>query len=545
MTVTPILVDRRNYNALVEHIRARVAEADLLGYDIETADPRKHEGLVEISKGKKLVFDINRTDLCGLSIYPDKTDASFYFSVGHADVENRLTWREVEYVLSARKPGAFWVIHNAPFERTMMEMTVGHVLHDYICTLQMAVSAFGPDEYDQGTFWTTGLGAIGDLCKDAAVVFGPAGSNDDDGLSSEQGELLAKVIAKESDAAHSYNGWVSQMAWGYGLKQLVLRVFGHKMTSYEEVVGKRAGMHELTGEDVVAYGADDAYWCVRLYHWIMDYMINTNPDVVSTYFHQELPMIEVYSEVWRQGVRIDPEAVRRRRAEERDNFAQVLRELKVAVAQLLPFPKEPHAPLMKSEEWYRKNHKKYRDAIASWALSSDTDDSYTQVQQVRSAVSNAWAGERSDRESTGPNLGHYMPVRVMLYDLLRRERCIVEKGKVQSDGEARGKILQRLEKDGMGESPNAMVLRLLNRIAQIEQRMKLYLTPYLRLVDPDTGRLYPVLSSMLASRRMGTRDPNPMQLQKRGESTYVRGFFKADGPFYSESQVVLAMRAAA
>lgn len=543
--MTPVLVDRRNYADLKEAIRERVAAADMIGYDIETADPRKHPGLVEMSKGKKLVFDVNRTDLCGLSIYPDKTDVSFYFNVGHADEENRLTWAEVDYILSARQPGTYWVIHNATFERTMMQMTVDHELTNYICTMQMAVSAFGPDEYDQGVFWTTGLGAIMELCEEAARVFGPAGDNDDDdGLSSDQGELLAKVIAKESDAAHSYNGWVNQMTWGYSLKKLVERVFGHKMTTYEEVT-KGRGMHQLTGDEVVAYGADDAYWCMRLYHWLMDYMVDTNPAVVSTYFSQELPMIEIYSEVWREGVRIDPAAVLRRRDEERVIFAGVLQELKVAVRELLPFPTAPHAPLLKSEAWYQKNHAKYRGLIADWAKSPDSDDPFVQAQQVRSAVSNAWAADRGVRESNGPNLGHYMPVRVMLYDLLRRERCIVEKGKVQSDGEARGKILQRLEKDGMGESPNARVIRLLNKIAAIEQRMKLYLTPYLRLVDPDTGRLYPVLSSMLASRRMATRDPNPMQLQKRGDSTYVRGFFKPDGPFFSESQVVLAMRAMA
>lgn len=40
--------------------------------------------------------------------------------------------------------------------------------------------------------------------------------------------------------------------------------------------------------------------------------------------------------------------------------------------------------------------------------------------------------------------------------------------------------------------------------------------------------MYSVISSMLASRRLGARFPNPMQLAKRGESTYVRGFYLAD-----------------
>jgi len=134
-----------------------------------------------------------------------------------------------------------------------------------------------------------------------------------------------------------------------------------------------------------------------------------------------------------------------------------------------------------------------------------------------------------------------MPVRVLIYDLPRRERCIVIDGKVQSDGEARGKILARLDKDGLGDTPQATVLRCLNQISAIEQRMKLYLNPYLKLVDPDTGRLYPVLSSELATRRMGTRYPNPMQLQKRGDSTYVRGFYLPDGPFAEPSKIAEAL----
>jgi DNA polymerase I-like protein with 3'-5' exonuclease and polymerase domains len=60
--------------------------------------------------------------------------------------------------------------------------------------------------------------------------------------------------------------------------------------------------------------------------------------------------------------------------------------------------------------------------------------------------------------------------------------------------------------------------------------MKLYLTPYTLLMDPETGKLYSSVSSMLASRRMAAQYPNPMQLAKRGESTYVRGFFEADYP---------------
>ncbi|WP_163306730.1 hypothetical protein, partial [Enterobacter ludwigii] len=35
------------------------------------------------------------------------------------------------------------------------------------------------------------------------------------------------------------------------------------------------------------------------------------------------------------------------------------------------------------------------------------------------------------------------------------------------------------------------VIDCLTRLAGVEQRMKLYLTPYSMLVDPETGRMYP------------------------------------------------------
>src|SRR3546814_20538562 len=64
-------------------------------------------------------------------------------------------------------------------------------------------------------------------------------------------------------------------------------------------------------------------------------------------------------------------------------------------------------------------------------------------------------------------------------------------------------------------------------MAEIEQRMKLYLTPYTQLMDPETSRVYPSVSSKLATRRLAASFPNPMQLAKQGNSTYIRSFYLA------------------
>jgi DNA polymerase I-like protein with 3'-5' exonuclease and polymerase domains len=74
----------------------------------------------------------------------------------------------------------------------------------------------------------------------------------------------------------------------------------------------------------------------------------------------------------------------------------------------------------------------------------------------------------------------------------------------------------------------AAVVDSINTLAQIEQRMKLYLTPYSQLMDPETGRMYPTVNVHAGNTAHGCSTPNGMQLAKRGPSRYVRGFFEAD-----------------
>jgi DNA polymerase I-like protein with 3'-5' exonuclease and polymerase domains len=109
-----------------------------------------------------------------------------------------------------------------------------------------------------------------------------------------------------------------------------------------------------------------------------------------------------------------------------------------------------------------------------------------------------------------------------MYDLAGLP-IVYEHGKVQSDGDARGKIRLKLV-----DQQKMDLMESIQLMADIDQRMKLYLTPYTQLMDPDTSRVYPSLSSQLATRRLATSFPNPMQLAKLGESAYIRGFYLAD-----------------
>src|SRR5690606_16955103 len=117
------------------------------------------------------------------------------------------------------------------------------------------------------------------------------------------------------------------------------------------------------------------------------------------------------------GMKVDFEAIKQKLAEERVYNAELLRKLKAVIKQMLPFPATPHEGLTKRDSWYAKGYQKYRKLIEKWASLPDSDDAYIQNQQVRGAVSNAWATEVGKPESTGPNISHYMPSRIMLYDL--------------------------------------------------------------------------------------------------------------------------------
>jgi DNA polymerase I-like protein with 3'-5' exonuclease and polymerase domains len=519
-----MLIDARNFDDLAPRIIAEVSNVPLVGFDIEGQDDARHEGLNLLMKvdpisrkkspGKKLVFDARRTVVTGFSLYPDGGETGYYVNLAHADVGNRVPWAKARTLLDAIT--GHFVIHNASFELTMMKAALDFDIPKWICTLQMAVSAYGPDEFEVSAFAGAGLGGIKKLIGPAQKVFRIYDSKHP---TPEQSELLSQIIAKESFADHSYNGFVSSLAYGYGLKQAVKTWFNYQMATFEEVLGNHAHMGQLTGEEVAAYGADDAIWCMKLYHRLLQFMMETNPAVVETFFTQELPMTQVYSDVWRHGMKVNLSAIDERRTLERAEYAKALRELKVVVSSLLPFAPEPNAALAKHEKWYAAKPNNYRNRICMWAQSPDSADDFEVVTQVAGPVSESWAGAKS----SGVNLTYWQAVRVLIYDLIGA-KLVIEKGKVQSDAEARGRIQERVTGTAID------VLKGLAALAGIEQRMKLYLTPYMQLTDPETSHMYPVLSSRLASRRMACSSPNGQQLAKRGESTYVRGFYLPDEP---------------
>lgn len=525
-SINRILVDRTNWQTLQHQIIVAVSTASLMGFDIETHDADRHQGLNDLmgidedgnGHNKKLIFDTNRTTITGFSIYPDDTDTAYYFNLAHADGLNRLSFAEVQCLLDVFK--GYYIIHNAAFEIVMMEkaLNVGYKLpHGRVLdSMILCVTAYNSDTYSKAVFANAPLKGLHKLLPDIKVAYATQDTE-------KQDDLINKFCAKESDAAHSYNGFIKEFSWGYNLKKASKSWLNYTQKTFEETLNGKAHMGCLTGAEVVTYGADDAITCVQLYHTVLNWLLENNPEAVPTYFNQENPCCWVYAQMNATGMRVDVEAIYRARESQRVEYAAALRTMKTLLAQAMAqYSGKASQQLVKYEKWYEKGRQKYLDLIKQFVDLPDDSSNYDLVNYgVRSPVGKGWSGI----EPAAINLSHYMPMRVILFDILGL-KAQVEAGKIQSDGEARDRLKIKAEDSG-----NRLVVELMDcyqTLEGISQSLKLYINNYIKLIDPNKGRMYPTISSLLDTRRTSTSNPSPQQLTKFGKSKFVRSFFLAD-----------------
>lgn len=530
------LVDRRNLTEVLAKLKPILANTQLLGFDIETHDALRHDGLNDLMKvdedgkksaGSKLIFDTNRTTVTGFSLYPDGTHESYYFNIAHADTQNCISFEEVQPLLDSYT--GYFIIHNAPFEIVMLEKglnTKWKLPHGRVLdTLILCVTAYNSDTYTKAEFAKRQLTGLYKLLPDIMTAYGAQDIE-------KQEDLVNKFCAKESDAAHSYNGFIKDFAWGFNLKKASKHWLGYTQTTFEEVLKGKAHMGELTGAEVVAYGADDAITCVGIYHEVMAWLMRESPKAIKTYFEQENPCCWVYAQMNATGMRVDVEAIYKAREEQRLEYAKALRKMKTILATGLKsvWTGEPSQQLVKYEKWYEKGRERYLSLIKQFVDLPDTLSDYDLVNYgVRSPVGKGWSGE----EANAINLSHYMPMRVILFEIFGL-KASVEAKKVQSDGEARDKLKAKAL-----ESGNQLVVDLMDCykvLGDIDQCLKLYINNYTKMVDPDTSRMYPVISSILDTRRSAVSNPNSQQLTKFGSSKFVRSFFLPD----DDNSVIIA-----
>lgn len=532
--VTRILVDRTNiqeYDAfLMEQFKT---EANLVGYDLESSQRDAHDGIKKLMKidddgfshGKKLIFDFKRTKITGCSFYFGKThpDKAFYVNFAHADTENTL---DISYLLkwieTAKQHKNTLIIHNVPYEYCVHLGSYDQVLPATLCSMQLCITAYNPDEYKKSELPMALSRGIRPLIPEIERAF----ANYEHGkLTFQQEEILGKFCSKTGKASHSYEGIVKEISYGYGLKKAVKSWFGYQMAEFKDTLGDAPDMEALTGAQVLEYGADDAIWAYRLFFRVYQYLQQVNPNVIATYLNTENPITRVFAETTIGGMKVNKDAILKRRDTMRVQFAEHLLNLKQAIREVFPAELPPmHEKLLKYEKWYKPvSHEKYYNLIKQWLSTPDDLPAYETCIQVKCAPSNAWLEDVkgiNSKPTAQLSINHYMAMRFILFVLFDLP-CKATGGKIQSDGDAR--------KEMLAEFPDGHpLLEAYAKIGSAEQAFKLYITPYLCLIDPDTGLMHPIMSSMLATRRSSCSNPNGQQLAKRGDSVFVRGFYQAD-----------------
>ena len=533
--VDRVLIDSSNIEEMNDLVCQHLSiPKNFVGFDIETSQREAHAGIKKLMKtddegfshGKKLLFDFKRTKIVGASLFfghslPDK---AFYINFDHADKQNTIP---IEYLIKwldlVKKNDGTAIIHNTQYEYCTLLGSYKYTLPNTLCSMQLCVSAYSPDEYKKSDLAMAVSNGVKSLIPEIETAFTHYEYGN---LTHKQEEVLAKFCAKSGGASHSYEGIVKTIAYGYGLKKAVKTWFGYQMAEFKDTLGDAADMESLTAAQVLEYGADDAIWAYRLFFRVYTYLQQVNPEVIQTYLDTENPITRAYAETAIGGMRVNTAEIVRKQGEMRHKVADILLEFKQLLRDTLPDTLPPmHEKMQKYEKWYKvESHQKYFDYLKAWVKTPDTLSPYEICTQVKCATGNAWL---EDVKGVGAkpkamlSVNHYMAQRFIMFTIFGLP-CSASGGKINSDKLARAEM-----SDKLGGHP---LLEIYEKLGSAEQTFKLYITPYLCLVDPDTNLMHPQLTSMLATRRTSCSNPNGQQLSKRGESVFVRGFFQADDP---------------
>ena len=531
--VQNILVDKTNIEQwepiLLEQFKT---PNNLWGYDIETSQREAHAGIKKLLKvdddgfshGKKLLFDFKRTKIVGASMFFGGTlsDKAFYFNFCHADKQNALDvtkllgWMEL-----AKQHNNTLIIHNVPYEYCVHLGSYNQRLPNTLDSMQLCITAYNPDEYKPNDLPMALSRGVRPLIPEIERVFA---EYEQGKLTFKQEELLGKFCAKSGKASHSYEGIVKEISYGYGLKKAVKSWFGYQMEEFKDTLGEEADMESLIAAQVLAYGADDAIWAYRLFFRVYQYLQQVNPNVIGTYMTTENPITREFAETTIGGMRVNRTEILKRQQDMRKTVGETLIDLKEAIRSFFPSELPPmNEKLEKYEKWYKpESHLKYYNYIKQWLSTPNDVDAYSICTQVKCATGNAWLEDKlgfNAKPKAMLSINHYMAMRYILFVICDLP-CKATGGKIQSDKDARKEMLEEVGRHA--------VLEAYEKLGSAEQAFKLYITPYLCLIDPETGMMHPQMSSMLATRRTSCSNPNGQQLAKRGESVFVRGFYLPD-----------------
>ncbi len=214
--------------------------------DIETYTTEEGNAWMEANKNKqgKKPLDVLGSKLAGFSITTGKnSNITYYFPVDHKDTDN-LTLGQAQDILNSLphvRENIPLIIQNSSFE---------------IVVLKMHFSL----AFDRGY--------LPQLVHDTQIMAGYVDEN-----------------------------------FFPNLKDNSKRWLGYNQVKYEDVLGDKSGMNELTGEEVLSYGADDTICSTALYRFyklFMDYEESWN-----CYETVDIPVQFIYPERYINGVKFD------------------------------------------------------------------------------------------------------------------------------------------------------------------------------------------------------------------------------------------------
>ena len=147
LPINTVLIDARTDERVIMEAFRELRSAKVYGIDCETEDSNAHDGIKQIKK-KKMIFDHRRATITGFSWWVEGSDKAYYVNLGHADVENRLPDSFVYQFFDNVPEDAMGIAHNAPYEHTTFKQRFNLWIPNLVCSMQMAVSHHGPDNYD-------------------------------------------------------------------------------------------------------------------------------------------------------------------------------------------------------------------------------------------------------------------------------------------------------------------------------------------------------------------------------------------------------------
>lgn len=362
-----ILITRDNEDYVRQLISQGAFEGGLCnGFDVESADKLKHQPFQEARKGGDYV-DVLSQELTGASFcFGDNLQHCIYISVDHAETDNC----DPSLILDVLKACDTVTVHNASFEVQVIRQSFDDwILRSPVDTAVMAVMIDEEDEtglkhlskknlgYTQVTYGEIMQGARNKEIR--ALLSCHPGSE-------EVYEKLTGVnqqIEELSFSLKEFTGEVREMTKTQidELKSERKSLMGSEIyksikPQLDTINAKNFDMSDITGEEVLGYGCDDAV-CAAHLHVLFD-LIQTLEQTRDFTYRRSFDPVHPLNQAFEQGENLDLATLAK--LEEEDS--QLIDKCKSRIRELLSQHRvQPCA--IRSDEFFTAEH---QYMIAKW-----------------------------------------------------------------------------------------------------------------------------------------------------------------------------------